>query len=68
MDYVQRPDTERSVKNRTRICGNGWTISHQPGFRKKLYRIKAVGGSEYSEFKRRQVMQSNDMHTIGSWL
>ena len=48
--------------------GNGWTISHQPGFRKKNYRTKAVGGSEYSQYMKRQVLQTNDMHTIGNWL
>jgi len=52
------------VKYRTRIFGNGWTISHRGGFRKKNYRTKAVGGSEYSEHMKRQVLQSNDMHTI----
>lgn len=55
------------MKYRTRIFGNGWTISHQGGFRKKNYRTKAVGGSEYSEHMKRQVLQSNDMHTIGNW-
>ena len=27
-----------------------------------------MGGSEFSEHKKRQVLQTNDMHTIGNWL
>ena len=55
--------TEKGVRRRCKVMGNGWVFHKRPGIIQKQYR-KNVSGEEFIKYQNRATAATNNLHTI----